>query len=136
MSRRIFGIINVIAGLLLFIAPLTFLHPCREKVMLCTYSTRAVVLLALIIVALIVTRIVINQRNSDIALSLITILAAVETILIPAKIIGGCGMKTMVCQVKTFPGIYIISVLIIVITVISIVAEYIPKLERRHDDNT
>ncbi|WP_455716415.1 DUF4418 family protein [Anaerosporobacter sp.] len=127
MSRRIFGIINVIAGGLLFIAPLTFLHPCTKKVMLCTYSTRAVVLLSLIIIALSVTRIVINQRNSDIALSLITILTAVEMILIPAKIIGGCHMKTMACQVRTFPGIYIISVLIIVITVISIAVEYIRK---------
>lgn len=123
MKKKIFYIISIIILVIGIIGILTFAHPCTsDKAMKCNASSHAVILIYATLIISNLVCIVFNKKK-NILNDIINLLLIIDTILIPAFVIGGCKIKTMSCQAKTFPFIYVIGIFLIIINIIGIVKD-------------
>ena len=115
IREKLLAILYAVLTVLLIWGPQSIFAVCEaeEKQMKCYWSTRAVLVIAVILLVIAVLLFAAKSIETKIALSLLTIASAVMVILIPAKVIGGCSMKTMACQSLTFPAFYVIGVVLI-----------------------
>jgi hypothetical protein len=135
MKRKISGIINIVAGAFLLIALQTYFKPCQgKKVMICDCSAKAVELLAIIVIAIGIAKLFLNNIQGQLALNAITLLISVEWLLIPT-IIGTCQMASMACNTKTFPVVYITALLLIVLTIIFEIADFVSNKRKDNVHN-
>lgn len=105
------NVLTPIGGILLLF---TLLRACKgEEVMKCNYSVSVAVLLFTVIA--VANLLALWKKEGKVLVPLVSILISGESILIPAKIIGGCMMPGMACRAKSFPGIYVCSLIIIMI---------------------
>ncbi len=113
---KIFSVLYVILSVLLIVGPQSIFAVCEvgEKPMKCYWSTRAMIALAVLQIAVAVLFFMADAIQTKRALSILTIVTGAMVIWVPAKLIGGCGMKTMACQSLTFPAFYLIGGLLIV----------------------
>ncbi len=108
-----------IGGILLLF---TLLRPCKgEEVMKCNYSVSVAVLLFTVIA--VANMLALWKKEGKALVPLVSILISGESILVPAKIIGGCMMPGMACRAKSFPGIYVCSLIVIVIGVLDLLLQ-------------
>lgn len=126
MKKSIISIIQSIIALVTVFALTTFLKPCDSDMkMNCEKSVHIVMILfAIIAVAHIIAAIF---KTRGIAVNVLTILISIAIILVPAKIYGGCKMADMACRSVSFPGIYIISSIFIVVNIILIIIGFIKR---------
>ncbi len=116
MKNRLFsGIGAVLSGLLISIGPQSIFKPCEAKSdgswMLCHWTAQAEIGVGLLIVVLGVLLLTFPSQQTRLGLSIAVALAGILAILFPAVLIGGCAMKTMLCQSVTFPALQVIGVL-------------------------
>lgn len=108
-----------IGGILLLF---TLLRPCKgEEVMKCNYSVSVAVLLFTVIA--VTNLLALWKKEGKTLAPLVSILISVECLFIPAKIIGGCMMPGMACRAKSFPGIYVCSLIIIMVGVLDLLLQ-------------
>lgn len=113
------NVLTPIVGILLLF---TLLRPCKgEEVMKCNYSVSVVVLFFSVIAA--ANLLALWKKEGKVLVPPVSILISVESILVPAKIIGGCILPGMACRAKSFPGIYVCSLIIIIIGVLDLLLQ-------------
>lgn len=84
----------------------------------------------LILIALLgISKVTSSESKSLLLLDVVTIASAVEILLIP-KLIGSCGMSSMLCNTGTMPVLTISSLLLILIFIISIIGNVLSKQSR------
>lgn len=117
---KILSVIYMILSVLLIVGPKSIFAVCKveEKPMKCYWSTQAVMALAVILLVIAVLFFLADSSQTKIMLSVITIVTATMIILIPAKLIGGCGKMTMACRSLTFPAFYVIGGILIMSAVV------------------
>ncbi|MBO5292862.1 MAG: DUF4418 family protein [Lachnospiraceae bacterium] len=117
------AVLYAVLSALLIVGPRSLFAVCavEEKPMKCYWSTQAVTALAIILLAVAVLFFLADSAQVKAALSIVTIVTAAMVILIPARLIGGCGMMTMACRRLTFPAFYVIGILFLVSAVVEIV---------------
>lgn len=123
MKNKIITTILLLITALYYIAgPYTIFKVCEvgEKPMLCHWSTRAVSGLALFIIITAALYFFTQTSRERILLSISAATVGVIVILIPSVLLGGCSMKTMACQSTGFPGIYMVSVILILLSFLNI----------------
>lgn len=121
MNKKTLAIINTILVILIIIGINTIFSPCKSKnVMKCTISTNYVILLMLLELMASIANITFRKYN--IIFNIFSIIYSLFSILIPAVIIGGCKMATMACQSKTFPFIYLMATITIIINIIDFIS--------------
>lgn len=113
------NIVNVILGILLAVGPYTLFAVCdtKEKVMRCMYSCRTVTLFGILIILFGILNIFTSLKNEKYS-SVIVCVIYIFSLLVPKEIIGGCEMMDMRCQTVTFPVIYVVSLMGIVLNTI------------------
>ncbi len=127
MKTKIISFIQVIIAALTVFALSTFLQPCNgEKVMKCTYSTDAVKLLFITII-LVKTIEFFAKQNISIYINIITLVLLIDCILIPAWVIGGCKMADMACKSVTFPAIYVIVIILIIVNAVTLLLDVVKR---------
>lgn len=106
-----FNVLVPVGGILLLF---TLLSPCKgEEVMKCNYSVRVAALFFTVIAA--ANLLALWTKEGHVLVPLLSILISAESILVPARIIGGCMMPGMSCRAKSFPGIYVCSLMVMII---------------------
>lgn len=122
MKTKIITLIQILILVLVSVGLSTFLSPCGgDKVMKCNYSVNVVKLLFATGILVKVVELFVKEQGS-IYLDAFSILLHVDSILVPAMVVGGCGMADMACRAAAFPGIYITSILLIVVNSVSVLS--------------
>lgn len=105
------SILFVIYGVLLAVGPHTIFAVCEqgEKMMRCGWAAKVETGLGIFVIYLAVINILCKEKNARFWLGFSFIGAILLAILIPAVIIGGCGMAEMACRAVAYPVIYILS---------------------------
>jgi hypothetical protein len=126
-ASRILGIGIAVVGLLITLVPLWIFPTCVAQIhtadggsvpMKCFWTGRAEIGIGIliffggIVIAL--------ARSADIRLgaNIMTLLAAALAASVPLFLIGGCMMPTMTCRITTFPAIYLLSAIAIILSAI------------------
>jgi len=123
MKNKLITIITYLAvAVLLIVGPETIFKVCEvgEKPMLCHWSTRAEIGVASVLIVVAILYFLTKTIREKVFITIVAIALGIVAILIPSTLIGGCSMKTMACQSITFPAIYVISALLIIISAINI----------------
>lgn len=118
-NRTINAFFNILMGLALAIGPYTLFRVCdtSEKVMKCWWSVRAETAIGVLLIFAGILIWVLKNKEALYALNLNNIATGIVAILIPSKLIGGCGKEMMACRSVTFPSIYIISGIVILFSI-------------------
>ena len=120
MKTKIVSILEVLILLFTILALSTFLSPCSgDMVMKCNHSVNVVKLLFVTGILVKVIGLFVKEQAA-IYFNIFANLLYVDSILVPAWLVGGCQMADMACRSAAFPGIYVVSILLIIINVISI----------------
>lgn len=121
-NRIITLIIYLAASILLIVGPNTIFKVCEvmEEPMKCHWSIRAEIGIAIILIVTAVLYLITKEVREKLLLTILAIAINIIAILIPLVLIGGCSMKTMACQVRTFPAIYTISSVTIIYSLFNI----------------
>lgn len=121
MTNKISSIGNILMGILLMIGPWFIFGVCstEEKVMKCFWSCRG--LFALGGLAILLGILVLLSKNKNILNEIImSIGISVMGMLIPFVIIGGCMKEIMHCRTITFPIVYVICGINIVLQLVAL----------------
>lgn len=121
-NKSFIGIAFIVYALALAVGPYTLYQGCEKGDMLMACHKSLSILLGLgILVGIIGILVIITKLKNVILISnIIGLVAGVFAILIPSVIVGGCKMETMPCRTTTFPVIYVVSGIFIVINLVSI----------------
>ncbi len=135
----IFGIILLILGVVLALMPQIILPACDKGIELANGSTVPMkchwtgifctILGAFVTLSGILALILRNAQTQRV-LGVFSILFAVTAILTATCIVGVCKNAIMPCRMGTLPGILVISVLIIAVSILQIIANRPSKKER------
>lgn len=126
---------NVIVPVVGIVLLFTLLRPCRgSDVMKCNYSVYAAVILFSFIALENMLALLTKEKNFS--APLMSVLAASVNIAVPAAIIGGCMMPGMACRAKSFPGIYVCSIIIIIFGILELSAQLLQKRKRGYKHET
>ena len=124
-KNKIFGILFIIFGVLLFLTPGTLAPTCPAMddgtFMKCHWMGQAIkgVGGVMTVLGLIYTAIS-CKKQMFFALAISNVIVGIYAILLPAKLIGGCMKPEMACRAKTMPMIYILAGLYIVLSIVAI----------------
>ncbi len=123
-SSIIVSVIYFLLAILLLVGPRTIFKVCEvvEKPMRCYFSTQAIAVMAVMLIGIAIAHLFALTGAEKIRLNGLAVLSALAVILIPVQLIGGCEMKAMACQSRTFPAIYIISIVLIASALTEIVS--------------
>ncbi len=115
-NKLLISITLMITGVFLAIGPQTIIKVCdwSDRKMKCYWSSRAEIGIGLIMIALGVLYLLLEQWQAKIAISILGITTGIIAILIPTILVGGCADERMMCQSLSFPAIYLISVVAII----------------------
>ena len=120
MKKNIFFTLgSILVGLLLIVLPKTVTKPCGHEGA-CVHSTTAVLVIGALAVILGLLNLFADSKRAAVINHIYGLSLAVSTILIPKYLIGGCQMESMACRKKTFPAFYLIAVIYIIISLISL----------------
>lgn len=110
------------AALLYIIGPISIFKVCEveENPMKCFWSIQSEIGIAILLFGIAAIYTFTKTNREKIQLSLLSIVSSIVTILIPSVLIGGCSMKTMPCQSSTFPAIYVIASIVILVSLFNI----------------
>lgn len=113
--------LTLILGMLLIVGPITFMRVCEsaDKVMKCSYSGRIEIACGILITIMSLAELISEQ--TDWKFNLMNILMGVFSFSVPSFIIGGCMKKKMKCQMITFPCVYVIAGLIIIVNIVALI---------------
>lgn len=115
MKNKIISLIQIIMLILVIIGLSTILSPCSgDKVMKCNHSVNVVKLLFGTGILVKVIELFVKEQGR-VWFDIFSILLYADSILVPALVIGGCGMADMACRSVAFSGIYITSIVLIII---------------------
>ena len=123
-KNYIFGVLFVIAGLLIAIGPKTIFSVCSsdgEMVMKCFYAAKTELAVGIAVSILGIVLVFVKNNAAQIATSIALALDGIITILIPTVLIGVCKSAHMHCNAVTKPALTILGALVIVLSVIGIV---------------
>ena len=103
------------------VGPYSIFRVCdsSEKIMRCTYSSRIIVCIGILVIINQCISLFEKRKNGIPYIN--TFLLSIFAIIVPAYMIGGCEMKTMRCQVVSFPMVYVVSVILLLCSVIQLV---------------
>lgn len=123
--NKIISILIIIAGVLLMIGTSTLFKTCdiTEKVMKCYWAGKSEIAIGGILLVVGILMFISKAKESKIMLSIISVTTSISAILIPMVIIGGCKKVDMVCRTTSYPCIYLISAIAIVISIVNIILE-------------
>lgn len=120
MKNRIgTGIYFCLAAFLIGAGPKVIFKVCEQgnSYMKCWWSSQAEIGIAIILAVIGLGILFFQEKMIRLGLSFAAIGAEVVGILIPTVLIGGCMSKSMACQSITFPCLYVISSLTILVAV-------------------
>lgn len=126
MKNKLFiGIAFIAYALALAVGPYTLYKGCKkgEMLMACHKSLSILLVLGIIVGIIGVITIFAKFKNEILISNAVGIVAGVVAILIPSVIVGACKMETMACRTTTFPVIYIVSGIFIVINIVSMIIQ-------------
>lgn len=120
LREKILSVVSVLCGLMLIIGPYSIFRVCDsgEKIMRCTYSSRIIVCIGILVIINQFISLVGKRKNYVPYIN--TFLLSIFAILVPSNLIGGCEMKTMRCQVTSFPMVYVVSVILLLCSIIQL----------------
>lgn len=123
-KRVIYGIYFIIIGALLAVGPHTLFAVCEkgEKIMKCWWSAQAEIPIGIILIVAGMAILAFKSVEIQFGITIMTTALGVSAILIPSVLIGGCMKNTMPCQSVTFPWIYIIGVITIVVSLFNCIS--------------
>jgi hypothetical protein len=116
-NRIISGAVTVVLGLLIAFGPQFIFKVCsfvEDNFPRCHWSAQAEIGMGMIIAALGVCLIVLDEEKTRLGLTIGILLADIIVLFIPHKLIGGCGMMTMDCRRVAFPALSLIGGLLLV----------------------
>lgn len=127
MKTKIVSLIEIIILIIVTVGLSTFIEPCNgDMVMKCNHSANVVkLLLATGILVKVIGLFV--KAEAHVYFDLFAVLLYIDTILVPAWLVEGCKMADMACRQVTFPSIYVVSILLIVINGVSILFHLLKK---------
>jgi hypothetical protein len=130
-NRLITGVPFIILGLLIAIGPQTLFKVCAhtEKIMKCYWTSRAEIGIGALILISGILIIASKSREARISVSILTLFTSIFAILVPAVLIGGCGMDTMACRSTTFPALYVLNSISIIISILNVI--YLSKVSEK-----
>jgi len=123
-TRIITGVTVIVLGLLLALGPQFLFKVCQpmeDIYMKCYWSARAEIGTGAVIALLGIGLIVFACNKIRLGLVIGIFLSAVNALLIPNVLIGGCPMDNMPCRKIAFPAITVISILLLIVTGVYIV---------------
>jgi len=109
------GAVITVLGLLIAFGPQFLFKVCSTScsccgdIPTCHWTARAEIGIGLLIAALGLCCIVINDSKVQLGLMIGIFFSGIIAIAIPHALIGGCGMKTMACHRVAFPALTIIG---------------------------
>ncbi|MCB2289925.1 DUF4418 family protein [Clostridium sp. CS001] len=123
-KKVVYGIYLIIIGAVLAVGPHTLFAVCEkgESIMKCWWSAQAEISNGILIISAGIAILVLKSKETQLGISIMTSLLGVSTILIPSVLIGGCMKSTMPCQSVTFPWIYIIGVITIIVSLFNCIS--------------
>jgi len=113
------GIITVL-GLLIALGPQFLFKVCSMScgccgdIPTCHWTARAEIGIGMLIAALGLCFIVLNDPKTQLGLMIGIFLSGIVALAIPHALIGGCEMKTMACHRVAFPAITVISAVLLI----------------------
>lgn len=120
---RIIGIILLILGALIALTPSVIAPTCgpmeNGMFMKCHWMGRAVNATGVIIAIIGGAYAYVCSSKAKFALAFSNCLVGIYTILLPLYLIGGCKNPEMACRAKTMPLVYILSGLVVIITLVA-----------------
>lgn len=118
--------ILLLAAVLYIIGPESIFKVCEagDKPMKCHWSVQAETGAAILMLGIAAVYALTKTARERGLLSILAILNSVVVILIPAVLIGGCGMKTMPCRSSTFPAYYVIALAVILVGTVNLLFLY------------
>jgi hypothetical protein len=116
----------LLAAILYIVGPNSIFKVCEvgDNPMKCHWSVLAEIAIAIVLLGIAVVYAAAKTAREKGLLSIVTIVNSVVAVIIPSVLIGGCGMKSMACQSRTFPALYVISISVILISIINILFLY------------
>ncbi|MBQ9609706.1 MAG: DUF4418 family protein [Lachnospiraceae bacterium] len=120
-NKVIVGGLYTLAGIFYIIGPKFIFDLCKDESMNCHKSVNAVLAIAIAVIVAGVLYFFSNTKRERIFLSIIEAVLGIDVLLILLVLIKGCGMADMACQRSTFPGLYGITVLLLLVVAINIV---------------
>lgn len=121
MKQKILTAVSMVAALLLWVGPWSIFATCPvgETIMKCHWCCVALIPIAIILLVLGALQLLAKQEESRKFLAIVSIAAFICAILLPAYLIGGCAKPEMACNVLTYPAVYAISAVGIVVQIIN-----------------
>ena len=112
MKQKIIAAISALCAALLAIGPWTLFPACTptaEKIMKCHWCMRALIPVAVILLAVCAFELIVKDKAGLSALFIVGAVGFVMPILLTKVIIGGCAMETMACNTTAFPAVMAVS---------------------------
>lgn len=119
-NRLLTGITCLVSAFLLGVGPFSIFPVCPvtpEKTMKCWWAARAEIAVALVLAVIGLAVLFCKSSEGRRMLNLCAAGAGLAAILIPAKLIGYCVKPEMACRMLTFPVVYAIAALVILVSV-------------------
>ena len=112
MKQKIASIGGALCALLLAVGPWTLFPACTptaEKIMKCHWCMRALIPVAVMLLAVCAFELIIKDKAGLSALFIVGAVGFVMPILLTKAIIGGCAVPTMACNTTAFPAVMAVS---------------------------
>lgn len=122
MKNKILTAISMVAAILLWVGPWSIFATCLvgETIMKCHWCCVALIPIAIILLVLSALQLLAKQEESRKFLAIASVVAFICAILLPSVLIGGCAKPEMSCNVLTYPCVYAISAVGIIVQAINI----------------
>lgn len=122
INKIVIILVYVFTAILYIVGPNSIFKVCEvgDSPMKCHWSVLAESGVAIILLGIALIYGITKTFREKSLISFVTILIGTVAIIIPSVLIGGCSMKTMACQSQAFPAFYVISLLIILVSIANI----------------
>lgn len=122
MKTKILALILLMDGILISFGPMTIFKICPvgEKIMKCHWTGESFFGLGILISLLSLVSFIMKNPNTKQGLAIAIASNLILTIAIPLKLIGGCTKAEMPCQSITYPFIYLLSGIGIILSILYI----------------
>ena len=112
MKQKIASIGGALCALLLAVGPWTLFPACTptaEKIMKCHWCMRALIPVAVILLAVCAFELIVKDKAGLSALFAAGAVGFAMPVLLIKVIIGGCAVPTMACNTTAFPAVMAVS---------------------------
>lgn len=122
---KVFGLIYIILGLLMALAPTVIAPTCgpmeNGMFMKCHWMGRSAMGIGVVIAILGAAYTYVCSSKAKSALAFASLLLGLYTIAVEAFLIGGCKNPMMVCRAHTMPVLYVLAGIVIVLSVAALI---------------